>query len=202
MRSSVFLAAMTTAAVLLTVQPATARADLAVRQSFNIPAQSLSSALIAFSKQADVQVVGNSNAVATHTTKGISGEYTGREALRMLLKNNPLVFEEVTTRSVRILPADGEGKGPDGRAGAMDVLSSAGFRLAMASARTADEEDENSANSAEADEKETATLTVLGSRIRRTDMEGPSPVSVYDREYIRATGALTLADFLNSLPQN
>lgn len=42
---------------------------------------------------------------------------------------------------------------------------------------------------------------VLGSRIRRTETEGPSPVSTYDREYIRATGAMTLADFLNYLPQ-
>jgi iron complex outermembrane receptor protein len=45
-------------------------------------------------------------------------------------------------------------------------------------------------------------VTVLGSRIRRTDAEGPSPVSVYDAEFIRATGAMTLADFMNYLPQN
>lgn len=43
---------------------------------------------------------------------------------------------------------------------------------------------------------------VLGSRIRQTETAGPSPVNIYDEEYIRATGALTLADFLNHLPQN
>lgn len=43
---------------------------------------------------------------------------------------------------------------------------------------------------------------VLGSRIRQTESAGPSPVNVYDQEYIRATGAMTLADFLNYLPQN
>ncbi|SDS05149.1 TonB-dependent receptor [Opitutus sp. GAS368] len=46
-----------------------------------------------------------------------------------------------------------------------------------------------------------ATVTVLGTRIRQTESEGPSPVSIYDSEYIRATGAMTLADFLNYLPQ-
>jgi len=46
------------------------------------------------------------------------------------------------------------------------------------------------------------TVTVLGSRIRQTEAEGPSPVNTYDAEYIRATGAMTLADFLNYLPQN
>lgn len=43
--------------------------------------------------------------------------------------------------------------------------------------------------------------TVLGSRIRRTDTEGPSPVSQFDQEFIRATGAMNLADLLNYLPQ-
>lgn len=46
------------------------------------------------------------------------------------------------------------------------------------------------------------TYTVLGSRIRRTETEGPSPVNIYDTDYIRATGALNLADFLKTLPQN
>ena len=46
-----------------------------------------------------------------------------------------------------------------------------------------------------------AEVQVLGSRIHRTD-EGPAPVSSFDRDYILATGAMTLADFMNSLPQN
>lgn len=44
-------------------------------------------------------------------------------------------------------------------------------------------------------------VEVLGSRIRRVDVEGPSPVSDYGQDYIRATGAMNLADFLNTLPQ-
>src|SRR5690606_10909554 len=42
----------------------------------------------------------------------------------------------------------------------------------------------------------------LGSRISQMDVEGPSPVSSYNTDYIRATGALTLADFLKTLPQS
>lgn len=45
-------------------------------------------------------------------------------------------------------------------------------------------------------------MYVLGSRVRQISDAGPSPVQVYDREYIRASGALTLADFLNTLPMN
>ena len=42
---------------------------------------------------------------------------------------------------------------------------------------------------------------VLGSRIPRTEVDGPSPVSVYRAEEISATGAMTLADFMRSIPQ-
>jgi hypothetical protein len=42
---------------------------------------------------------------------------------------------------------------------------------------------------------------VLGSRIRTTDITGPSPVAAYDRDFIEATGAMTLSDFLNKIPQ-
>ena len=44
-------------------------------------------------------------------------------------------------------------------------------------------------------------VEVLGSRIRRTDLEGPSPVTSYGVDDIRATGALNLADFLRTIPQ-
>lgn len=45
-------------------------------------------------------------------------------------------------------------------------------------------------------------VEVLGSRIRRTDLEGPSPVSAYNQDYIRSSGAMTLADFLGQIPQS
>lgn len=44
-------------------------------------------------------------------------------------------------------------------------------------------------------------VEVLGSRIRRVETEGPSPVSSYNQDFIRSTGALNVADFLNFLPQ-
>lgn len=45
-------------------------------------------------------------------------------------------------------------------------------------------------------------VEVTGSRIRQTEVEGPSPVMTYERRYIESTGAMNLADFLNFLPQN
>lgn len=49
---------------------------------------------------------------------------------------------------------------------------------------------------------ELEAFEVLGSRIRLTDVVGPSPVSIYGKSEIAQTGAMTLAEFLNRLPQN
>jgi outer membrane receptor protein involved in Fe transport len=44
-------------------------------------------------------------------------------------------------------------------------------------------------------------VEVLGSRIRRTEVDGPSPVISYGLDEIRASGAMNLADFMRSIPQ-
>lgn len=67
-------------------------------------------------------------------------------------------------------------------------------------AEETDQSDDNGAKTTKLIKLE--SVEVLGSRIRQADIEGPSPVSSYDLDYIRATGALTLTDFLKTLPQN
>ncbi|TVR49543.1 MAG: TonB-dependent receptor [Puniceicoccaceae bacterium] len=59
-----------------------------------------------------------------------------------------------------------------------------------------------SATPASTDAERLEPVAVFGSRIARTEVEGPSPLAIYDEEYIRATGAFTLADLLRTLPQN
>lgn len=93
-------------------------------------------------------------------------------------------------------------------------LLSLGFVVASATAQTSETPAAKPAPSAkeeavasEEDDSNTTKLIklesveVLGTHIRRTDIEGPSPVSTYDADYIRSTGANTVADFINELPQ-
>ncbi|MCC6416145.1 MAG: TonB-dependent receptor [Opitutaceae bacterium] len=98
------------------------------------------------------------------------------------------------------------------------LLIALGFAVVSATAQTSEAPatkpvpattEEDSENTPEEDTTVPATkiiklesVEVLGSRIRHTEIEGPSPVSTYDTDYIRATGALTLADFMKTLPQN
>lgn len=51
-------------------------------------------------------------------------------------------------------------------------------------------------------EEEVKKVTVTGSRIRRIDVETPSPVVVITREDLDATGFSTVGDALRALPQN
>src|SRR5688572_13822631 len=97
-----------------------AQADLAAVQTFSIAPQSLSAALIQFSKQADVQVVGDTKTLENLSSVGVSGSFTGREALRKLLERQPVVFEEVTARSVRILPQKSASTAADAAASSAD----------------------------------------------------------------------------------
>ena len=93
-------------------------------------------------------------------------------------------------------------------------LLSLGFVVASATAQTSETPAAKPASSAaeetveseEDDSKEMKlikleSVEVLGTHIRRSDFEGPSPVSSYDADYIRTTGANTVADFINQLPQ-
>ncbi|MEZ4743927.1 MAG: TonB-dependent receptor [Bdellovibrionota bacterium] len=56
---------------------------------------------------------------------------------------------------------------------------------------------ENAENGAQEDKK-IEKIQVTGSRIKRIDIEGASPVTVYSKEDIARTGQLSVADFLRS----
>src|SRR5262249_4478204 len=70
--------------------------------AFQIKAQNLSSALLEFSKQADVQVLSASEDVKDKNSSGVSGEHTAREALGMVLQGTELRFRVINDDTVTI----------------------------------------------------------------------------------------------------
>ena len=149
-----------------------AHADLAGIRSFSIPPQSLSAALIQFSTQADVQVVGSTETLANLDTTGVSGALTGREALQRLLARHALRFEEVTSRSVKILPlAPSTGRASDSAAAKL-VLSQGNVGADAQSA----------AEPAAAAEPDAEEVVVTGKRFNYETVESANrmPLSVKD----------------------
>ena len=83
---------MCTGLALLAIQHNnTAAAQQPAKQHFNIPAQSLQSALNQFSEDADMQMSYPAQLSKGIKTKGISGNYTPVDALNQLLSGSGLV---------------------------------------------------------------------------------------------------------------
>ena len=76
--------------------------DLDQSIDFNIPAQSLSAALIQFSHQAKIQVI-VSDDISRQITPGITGRHTNREALKQLLGATGLGYRVVGDNSITIV---------------------------------------------------------------------------------------------------
>jgi outer membrane receptor protein involved in Fe transport len=76
--------------------------DLERKVDFDIPAQSLSAALIQFSHQAKIQVIASDN-ISQQTTQGITGQHTVREALKQLLGATGLGYRVVGDSSITIV---------------------------------------------------------------------------------------------------
>lgn len=173
MLRGLLLAAFGIAAVTLS-----ALAAEAPKKSFDLPAADATETLKAFTAQSGEQIIYPVEAVRGVTTNVVKGDHPAREALDLMLAGTGLMIVQ------------------DAGTGALAIR------------RETDPNVQRAAQVADARESEPATkilkleaVEVLGSRIRQTEFEGPSPVSTYNDEYIKSTGAMTLADFLNRIPQ-
>ena len=151
------------------------------RKSYSLPAGDAAATLKQFSAQSGEQIVYPVAQVTGARTNAVSGDLTAREALdRMLAGTDLEVVQDEKTGALAVKKA----AGPNGA------------RAAQSGSRP-----ENSAKIEPALIK-LAEYTILGSRIRQSEVVGPSPVSSYNNDFIRESGAMTLADFINRIPQN
>lgn len=81
--------------------PALARGE----PRFTIPSGSLSSAIMKFSEQANVQVIAKSSDLRGFSGRAVNGEYTPEEALRRIVGNAPLAAEWIGSATVTLRSA-------------------------------------------------------------------------------------------------
>jgi len=86
-------------------------ADLGSLRDFDIKPQRLETALIEFSRQADLQVIGATETLGDIQTQGVSGRLTNSEALNTLLQGTALGYAAVGEHSVRIVRVSRETTG-------------------------------------------------------------------------------------------
>src|SRR5580704_14704089 len=79
-------------------------ADAPAAHDFQIAPQALASALVEFSKQADVQVLVATDVIRTLRTSGVVGHFTEEQALEQLLRGTELGFQWTAHRTITISP--------------------------------------------------------------------------------------------------
>lgn len=70
--------------------------------AFNVPAQSLDTALVAYAEQAQVQLIVAADALKGHRAREVTGLYDASTALRNLLAQSGLYFEVTAPNTVTV----------------------------------------------------------------------------------------------------
>lgn len=162
----------------LTMSPAIVQAHAQTR-SFDIPAQSLSSALLEFSRQADMLVVVAPDLTAGKRSQALKGHMTPDQAVRLLL------------RGTQLQPT---------------VNAGGGYRVTLATKATAQAEPKPDTEPQPEPESENSAaslnpeLVVTGTRIRGAAIA--SPVMRIDNKQMREAGQRDLGEVARFIPSN
>jgi len=187
------------------IQPSVAAIDLGQQRQFDIAPQQLSSALLKFSAQSDIQVTVPGQLVEGKNSQGVVGKFNPGSALAILLKDTALHYDVVDGSTVVIAgSADRKAARNDYQKTSNPVLtaapaatsSSQEIRLAQATsttAQTAQVQNSSSAPSAQTSEN-LAEIVVTGTSIKGLDAESALPVTVLKAEDIARTGATSAQD--------
>ena len=222
MRLSVSLAVSCLIATSLSaVEPAQA----SMRRPMNIPAQNLSTALQTFARERQLQIVFASDEVNTHRTAGAVGELTDAEVLTRLLNGTGLSYRFLDDKTITVVPTSAapvpgqnaptvspspQKPTTDGSSSEDTHAPSFWERLRLAQATEGSIGNGGSrSTAASTDESARGTVqkyddleeVVVASRLPGAAKESAVPVEVYERKRITRSGAATVVDFLNTLPE-
>jgi iron complex outermembrane receptor protein len=177
-----------------------------VESHFDLPAESLDKALRDFALQAKCNISYEPAIVAGLRAPAINGSFTVEHALLLLLKGTKLRAINVNDNTIQILEGRrssvrGTVSTPAETAAIAGIHTDSTERHGVASVITPPPDSQLIGSGGEPIEKDIQEITVTGTHIRGTK-DSPSPVQVYTRADIDATGMLTIQQFMQTLPEN
>ena len=164
--------------------------------TFEIPPQSLATALVAFSAQAGIQFTAPAASLADVPCPGVRGNFAPGAALQALLRNTGFTYRVVGAATVAISAADaasGVSAPPapaDTQTKEGKSSSSGTFRVAQADQRTA----ESAANSS------LQEVTVTATRRSESVLDIPYNISAVTAVDIKSAGAVNVEDISSMVP--
>jgi iron complex outermembrane recepter protein len=185
---------------------ATAQAQAQAPQKITIPAGELNTALETLVKQTGIQLLYDVKQLQGLRTAGVNSAPSPRAAVDALLKGTALTIKTDVSGAILIAA-------PQTNRSSVTRDADAPLHLAQAERPSDREAVHDSAGAtmsegaapARAIELDTFTLdevVVTGTRLRRLELEGPSPVLVITRADIERSGAATPREVLNTITQN
>lgn len=180
-----------------------------ISSHFDIRAESLDKALRDFALQAKCNISYEPTLVAGLRAPAISGEFTAGQVLSILLKGAPLRAVSVNDNTIQILeraPSKAHDTSsapgtPNAISGTHKIAANDTDAATVTAALNSPALPSAGATAAGGADKDIAEITVTGTHIRGTK-DSPSPVQVYTRADIDATGMITIQQFLQTLPEN
>jgi iron complex outermembrane receptor protein len=190
------------------VAPSLAAVDLSQQRQFDIAPQPLSSALLKFSAQSDIQVTVPGQLAEGKQSSGVVGKFNAGSALAILLKDTTLRYDVVDGSTVVITgPAERKAAARSDYQKINDPVLSAAMapsgqeiKLAQAPATTAQTPSIQNPSGAATTSASTAPnpdlaeIVVTGTSIKGLDAETALPVTVMRAEDIARTGATSAED--------
>jgi iron complex outermembrane receptor protein len=211
-RSARALLSVAALSLAIGIQPSAAAIDLGQKVHFDIAPQQLSSALLKFSAQSDIQVTVPGQLAEGKSSGGVVGTFNAGSALAILLKDTSLHYDVVDGSTVVIAgPADRKTAARND----YQKISTSGIAVApatdaqpikLAQATSAPARAVTAQNNASAGSTSAATaepkleeILVTGSSIKQINGETALPVQILKREDIARTGATTVEELFRNI---
>jgi len=172
--------------------------DLERTVDFDIPAQSLSAALIQFSHQAKIQVIASDD-LSRQATQGITGPHTIREALKQLLGAAGLGYRVVGDSSITIVRDAKTTLSTSDDAGAEAAAASSRQRM-TADASRADAPQGSAADGSVTDKAVLEEVIVTANKRSERLADVPMSIVVLSGQKLTESQATTLQDIVNRVP--
>jgi outer membrane receptor protein involved in Fe transport len=186
-----------TAAIIAVATPCIASAE---EYRFNIPAQSVSSALQTFSKQSGYRLLFPSRSVSDLRSRSLTGTLSAEDALHQLLADTPLRIGSIRGKVVALTARKSAPVATSHFLPAKPVkLAALQSGMGMLGS-TAGAQSITSASDQPSEEPSPEVITVTGSRVVRDGYESPTPVSVIGADEIATSATPNIADYVNTLP--
>jgi iron complex outermembrane receptor protein len=193
------------------IEPSMAAIDLAQQRQFDIAPQQLSSALLKFSAQSDIQVTVPGQLAEGKQSPGVVGKFDAGSALAILLKDTSLHYDVVDGSTV-VITGSSERKAArndfqktnNSLLAAAPASSGQEIRLAQAPSTTAQttsiqNQSTVSTSSASDANSNLAEIVVTGSSIKTINGETALPVQILKRDDIARTGATTVEELFRQI---